>query len=1468
MSKLQYKTRGNTPVNGKTRIYLSCHPEDVAHWREAIVSDLLEQCDCAVYYYDDPADVVVDDAYRSTLEQMQLVLIPITRKLLTEPNKTIEIDLPLVTDKRISMLPILVEENLLTLYTAIFGSVQFLDRCQQDVTAVSYKEKLAFYLNAVTLADAQIQQIREAFDSYIFLSYRKKDRKYAQELMRLIHSIEGFADVAIWYDEYLVPGENFNTIIQKMLKQSPVFALAVTPLLLEDGNYIMRHEYPAAQDLQKPILPVQMQPTDQQKLQAYYKNLPDCVASTDPESIKNNLQSCFRGVTLGANQDDPTHIYFMGLAYLNGVDVEVDRTRAVTYIQNAAFADLPEAVEKLADMYLYGQALDCNQEKANAWRCRLHTLLTHRMREKALLVNGNVPNLCNRTLTDEESHLVHWYLRNLQIVLENCESNEWAKAKLCFISQKYGTLELPYLRKYLPLCVAHNHETQDILHLAKKLYSVDKTKENALFLAQVSLSAGKSLKIEEYVQSAVKLCRKLLKTHDDPKIKLILAEALMFFVPDPFSSSKEFTPQQVKYCWEAAELCHPLAENSTHFPTIRLLLDAVSYLPQKEETLSRQGVLMENAEKHAELILQFTDRIEDSMRLCHFYRSLGDYYSEKYGYDHESTKICKEKSRAFCDDQYSWGRSKRSSRLFQTYLTIAEEGERRFRGEPQISWDDEAYSIFLYTEQFFSAQEELEILKRQIRSARGTEHYDINKYLTKAETLWNTKLCFGAGVLQASLQMEALEEESVYRFCGKALCALCEDLVTHWRMCNWLGQPIPQLKPLEKAAAPIAKVSQYTPNGVYWCNTCHIAISCLQALDALENQDLQKAWDCCWDALRFKPEYVQDHAPMACAKEILAFLTTNATKSREYLTQAIHWRKDAPTNAQKITIAMNYSMIADTFADDAAQALAPLEDAMRYSRWSLEEGNAIRIWIHCAEQTAELLQESAPQRAKELRGRLQDDLRIYLQKNLDIELLRRYVKTALHKDYFEDNAAIFSVVLVQLDDRKEHLQLLSEAVYRTDFLSIHRYIPLILRAQETLLAQEDTAKNRRHLAKTLLETQSLVSEAFSKNADAISLHRNRLLRAQKLLSEISEQTQEDLALLSKIAVELAALAPGSLPKEEKDRIYETYMDTNFSRTQRIEQLEVELKANMEWAYSTSAEKKSSFLALLEKAKAFLQEDLDLGEALSIHQALQRSLQHGQSKALLRMGQEVLELYGQRALQLCDTLTEETFGGWDPGIPGLKEKLVSIADRLYPHPPAGLTPDVLARRTQRFYTFYYNIGECAKALALELRFLEMLPDALPEVNFDSFWTERIRTHLLAGYPEGASAVIRKVLQMDRASPQKHRAANKITPDAFAVMADTLQWYSRDYVFDRRLRDIFRPLQSVIEPLLDPTVTDPLLAKMRLQAYQRIECVYTQKHCYQLMRRFYRQKDKYLLKDIRQGRRKIIRHALERRSRMRK
>ncbi|MCD8068546.1 MAG: toll/interleukin-1 receptor domain-containing protein, partial [Lachnospiraceae bacterium] len=172
------------------------------------------------------------------LSRMQLFVIPITSRFLFKENSAREVYFQFAMDHHIPVLPLMQEGGLEEDFNRICGDLQFLDKnaAISDPTAQPYEQKLETFLASVLLGDELAEKVRKAFDAYIFLSYRKKDRKYAQELMRLIHQNDFCRDIAIWYDEFLVPGEDFNHAIQDAMEKSELFTFVVTPNLLEQDN--------------------------------------------------------------------------------------------------------------------------------------------------------------------------------------------------------------------------------------------------------------------------------------------------------------------------------------------------------------------------------------------------------------------------------------------------------------------------------------------------------------------------------------------------------------------------------------------------------------------------------------------------------------------------------------------------------------------------------------------------------------------------------------------------------------------------------------------------------------------------------------------------------------------------------------------------------------------------------------------------------------------------------------------------------------------------------------------------------------------------------------------------------------------------------------------------------------------------------------------------------------------------------
>ena len=369
MAQLRCETLNDAVPQGKARVYFACHPEDHRRFFREITDQILRYSNCAVYYYDEEPEL--NDEYYANLNRMQLIIIPVTTRLLAMANRAMDVEFPYALIHHIPVLPVMLEPGLEKKYAEKFGNLQFLDKNYDDITAIPYEEKLKTYLSTVLLNDRQMAQVRAAFDAWVFLSYRKKDRHKAQKLMRLIHSDPRCRDIAIWYDEFLNPGEDFNESIRKALAESQLFVLAVTPNLLETGNYVMREEYPEARRTGKPILPAEMEKTDREALRKDFLDLPDPVDPHEDGAVTKAVLDALGALAVRENDEDPKHNFFIGLAYLSGLFVEKDQTRAVALITAAAEAGLTEAMEKLVTMYETGEGVEESQDKGIAWRVKI-----------------------------------------------------------------------------------------------------------------------------------------------------------------------------------------------------------------------------------------------------------------------------------------------------------------------------------------------------------------------------------------------------------------------------------------------------------------------------------------------------------------------------------------------------------------------------------------------------------------------------------------------------------------------------------------------------------------------------------------------------------------------------------------------------------------------------------------------------------------------------------------------------------------------------------------------------------------------------------------------------------------------------------------------------------------------------------------------------------------------------------------
>ena len=383
MTRLLFRTKGNSEPGKKPRVYFSCLPEDFEETFDAVCEDILKTQDCIIFYKEDMGDDLPEETWETDLGRMNLFIFPVTYQMLRDENAPVGRDLAYADRERKPVLPIMFErsvgQTVLEFYGNRFGERQYLSKFSTDSTEISYEEKLKKYLEGTLISDEMAERIRKAFDAYVFLSYRKKDRKYANELMRLIHADPTCRAIAVWFDEFLTPGESFNDSIDKALHDSKMVALLVTPSLLENDakgnkNYVQRVEYPNARLSGKPILPAEKVLTDREALAADYEGLPEIVDANNEMRFHEEFKKAMGDVARRESVDDPLHDFLIGLAYLEGIDVEINADYGVALVTSAAEAGLPEAMEKLHQMYQDGSSVPLSYQKSCEWAERLYRL--------------------------------------------------------------------------------------------------------------------------------------------------------------------------------------------------------------------------------------------------------------------------------------------------------------------------------------------------------------------------------------------------------------------------------------------------------------------------------------------------------------------------------------------------------------------------------------------------------------------------------------------------------------------------------------------------------------------------------------------------------------------------------------------------------------------------------------------------------------------------------------------------------------------------------------------------------------------------------------------------------------------------------------------------------------------------------------------------------------------------------------
>ena len=109
MYNFKYKARTMHP-QGVPKVYFCCHPDDFDKYYDIISDTILSVLDCCVYYCDNPQPE--DEYFLFDLSQMQVFVVPVTKKTLYAPNSAMDSEISYALQHHIPVLPIILESGL------------------------------------------------------------------------------------------------------------------------------------------------------------------------------------------------------------------------------------------------------------------------------------------------------------------------------------------------------------------------------------------------------------------------------------------------------------------------------------------------------------------------------------------------------------------------------------------------------------------------------------------------------------------------------------------------------------------------------------------------------------------------------------------------------------------------------------------------------------------------------------------------------------------------------------------------------------------------------------------------------------------------------------------------------------------------------------------------------------------------------------------------------------------------------------------------------------------------------------------------------------------------------------------------------------------------------------------------------------------------------------------------------------
>ena len=265
----------------------------------------------------------------------------------------------------------------------------------------------------------------------------------------------------------------------------------------------------------------------------------------------HSFQALLGNIAKKETNNDPTHLFFIGLAYLRGIDVERDAERAISLISMAAKAELPEALEMLVNIYMMGDGVKRNLKKADEYQkklvsIRLQTLEKDKSDENAQLCCDALVKLFDLASTrglKKNKYFLDYFFDSYCSFVETITEYDWftcTKKREPSYSQKRNDILLAFLMGKLLVNSTDENKRQkgleylldaldDAIELNKSddIVGLAQSIEICTFVALAYMSRKEFSEAEEYFDIAMRAVKKLDALYpDDKRVKKAYVRAL------------------------------------------------------------------------------------------------------------------------------------------------------------------------------------------------------------------------------------------------------------------------------------------------------------------------------------------------------------------------------------------------------------------------------------------------------------------------------------------------------------------------------------------------------------------------------------------------------------------------------------------------------------------------------------------------------------------------------------------------------------------------------------------------------------------------------------------------------------------------------------------------------------------------------------------------------------------------------